>query len=148
MTYHNIEDKACEAFAAWITQERAATLPTVTVYQQDETGEIVLPALLIYSEDGDYEQIGSSPTGNADLPISIELATSMGDNTKAEHAALVAAVRDLFIVDDLPASLATLDAVDNFTAQDWRELSFRNSVEDRVRKSILTGRLYCSPSDV
>lgn len=148
MSSHNLEDKACEAFDAWITAEKGATLPGVTVYQHDETGEITLPAILLHCEGGEFEQIGNSPSGNGSLAMSVELLTSMTDTDKTTHAALVAAMRDLFIVTDLPAALTTLDAVAAFTAQDWRELSFRNEVIDRVRKSTLSGQLYCSPSDV
>lgn len=134
--------------AAWLAvlQAQGATDGFASAALGLSDDEVSEPSLAVVCADSEPEVIGDSVTGNWTCQLRIEVRTHAKDSTRAQHAALSAAVRDVAMRDDICVLLN--QAGQDIYCQIVTPKACQRAVDGHSRLTTQTVEVYVSASDV
>lgn len=139
--YHNITGKVATAVAAIIDSYIDSTQSSLAIYARASMTELVAPRVEVLCS-AEVEVEGATVTGNYIAEVRVRVVSNAKDSTGATHDARVAAVGDVLFRDDF----VTLEAVSDFTMQQWFPRRVSESVEGSEFVTEFTCELRCWPS--
>ena len=147
MANHSIEEKLEDALVAVITAEAGVDLSSVTINSAFDTSEdLALPLISVAVEKAEVaEPDVETMTGNYICTVRVSLWTDLHASTRAQHATLAAAVRDVLFASNMIALLNAAGVAD-FTAIQASVRSFERTIDQNARRTDSIMEVYCFPS--
>ena len=142
--YHSADEKIEDAVAAVLASELATTGLTVGLGM--EAVDVAFPFCgIVCAKSEPHERSIETPTGNVDCEVVVSVMTDLHQTTRAQHAAYVAAVRDVLYASNLTellnaAGVADLTVYRSFPGQTTR------AIDQDARRTDCTLLVWCAPS--
>lgn len=147
--YNLIEEKAEDAFEAYINHLKGTDLAGVAIIKGLEEDAGSYPALLIVGTEATPAQDIDPANGNWIVSMEFTVLSDMFDTTRAIHKGYVGALSDMLIVDDLVFHMAEVIAttgsiVSDFVPDLWTPGKRRRTINAQGKRvTIIQGDLQC-----
>ena len=143
MAYNDLNSKLEEAMKSLVD---ALALADVTVNTGATKSDLATPYVICSAPGGGQEEENLKGTGIYRHEANVMVATSLDDDTIAEHRARVASVFDTFRDSAITTSLS--DAVDDFHVYDVDFMDSPMEEEERKVTNTLAMEIVCCASDI
>tara|TARA_R110001583_G_scaffold45311_3_gene142846 strand:+ start:4385 stop:4810 length:426 start_codon:yes stop_codon:yes gene_type:complete len=141
MSDYNTLEQKLEGAAKDVLDDASAW--TITAYTGEDDEDIGTPRVVCMVESAEEEQLG---TGNWRVSLTVRLTSNADDSTASAHAANVEKMRDLFLDDDIAATLSGNDA--EFHVLGLYSRTTAKGIEERNRFADVTLELLAAPSNL
>lgn len=147
--YNLIEEKAEDAFEAYINHLKGSDLNGVAIIKGLEEDAGTYPALLIVGSEASPAQDAAPENGNWIVSMEFSVLSDMVNTARAAHKGYVGVLSDMLIVDDLVTHMANVIAatgslVSDFVPDLWTPGKRRRTINAQGKRvTIISGELMC-----
>lgn len=140
-TYYNSLEQKTELAAKAVLDDASAW--TIAAHAGEDDEDLDLPRAVCTVEEAEESQLGS---GVWSLKLTVSLIASADDTTPTTHKTNVAKLRDLFLDDDIAATLSGKQSA--FTVVGVTGRGTGKSIEERNRIAQVSLEMLAAPSNL
>lgn len=144
MAAHDVEERIEDALYAVIVAECAPVLSGVAVVKAFDAQDVAFPCVSIVVPSSKPRDMGSvNPLTNYDCTVEVAVWTDLVRTTRAEHAAIVASVREVVYADNIVTLLN--DTAPGVTVLHCEPTGADRDIDQNARRTRIGAVLMVAP---